>query len=319
MKSKNHIDELLSGYLDDELTPREKTQLRRLLTNDPSIARRLEQIQRIRGLYRALPVAQAPPDLRDRVTALLERRTLLEQNAVVSTAEQRRGAMSLFARKFVAAAAMLALVALLGAVIYSIIVPQPQDGSLTAADPAMTVTPDEGRTVEPAPRVVAMGFTGRLELKTADLIAVDGVVNKAVAADTLIDSEIERLATTSRYALKCNPRSLDRLLAALAEAWPRVESARLFVETGTVDQPVVIESVTPVQVSQIASQDNPDKTIQVARNFATANSMTDDTGVGLVSPPLDTMPIPRPRQASRQDADLDSGKVEIVILIESAN
>ncbi|HEX42656.1 MAG TPA: hypothetical protein ENN81_11460 [Phycisphaerales bacterium] len=319
MKSKNSIDELLSGYIDDALTPREKTQVRRLLTNDPSIARRLEQLQRIRGLYRALPVAQAPADITGRVTSLLERRTLLEQNSVVSAVEQRRGAVSLFFRKFVAAAAMFALVALLGAVIYSIIAPQPQEGSSVAGDPATMVTPDEGRPVESAPRVVAMGFTGRLELKTADLIAIDGLVNKAVAADTLIESEIERLATTSRYSLKCNPRSLDRLLAGLVEAWPKVQSARLVIETGTADNTVVIESVTPIQVSQIASQDNPDKTIQVARNFATANRMTDDTGVGLVSPPLDNMPIPRPRLTSRQDADLDSGKVDLVILIESVN
>jgi len=211
------------------------------------------------------------------------------------------------------------LVALLGAVIYSIVAPQPQGGGLVAVDSGTTVAPDEGRPVEPVPSVVAMGFTGRLEIKTADLISIDGLVSKAVAADTLIASEIERLATTTRYSLRCNPRSLDRILAGLAEAWPKVQSARLVVETGRTDSGVVIESVTPIQVSQIASQDNPDKTIQVARDFALANRLTDDTGVGLVSPPLDSLPIPRPRLTSRQDADLDSGKVDLVILIESVN
>ncbi len=316
MKPKNNIDELLSGYIDEELTPRQTTQVRRLLANDASVAERLKQLQRIRGLYQAMPVVEAPADIADRVTSLLERRTLLEQNTVVSVDRQRRGAASLFIRKFMAAAAMIALVGLLGVVIYSIVAPEPGPGTTVAVDPG---NPDSGTGVEPAPAVktiVAMGFTGRLELHTANLMAIDGLVNKAVTSDPLIESQIERLATTSQYTIKCTPRSLDQLLIRLQDSWSELESARLIVETGTVGKTVVIESVTPKQVSEVAQQDNADTTIKVAKDFARVNSLTGEIVPGPFNPEISNLPIPRPRTAS-SDADLDKGQVDLVILIET--
>lgn len=67
MKDEAHINNLLNGYIDDELTTRQQTELKRLLLNDPELAGRLDKMQRCQQLVKMSPEEKAPADMLDRV------------------------------------------------------------------------------------------------------------------------------------------------------------------------------------------------------------------------------------------------------------
>ncbi len=126
MKPNPNLDELLSSFMDGELSPRQRTEVQRLAAHDPQVARRLQQLQNCRTLYTALPVAKAPGDLLEQVKASLERQTLLQRQPVAG--RHSLGAWHLAFRRFVAAAAMIALMGVLGVVVYEIVSPNPWAG-----------------------------------------------------------------------------------------------------------------------------------------------------------------------------------------------
>ena len=73
----NHIDrpgleELLGAYIDDELSERQRTQVKRLVKNDEKIAEELRCLQKQKELLAALPVASAPVDMLNGVKAAVE-------------------------------------------------------------------------------------------------------------------------------------------------------------------------------------------------------------------------------------------------------
>ena len=121
MKEKIDIDKLLNGFIDGELTPRETTKVQRLIAHDTQVAERLGQLQKCKMLVSSLPVAEAPIDMVDDIKGLLERRSLLGhlQEQIGLT----EGAKQLFIRKVLTVAAMFSLIAVLGVVIYTIVVP----------------------------------------------------------------------------------------------------------------------------------------------------------------------------------------------------
>ena len=119
--SEGRIDELLNGYIDDELAVRQRTEVERLVAHDPKIERRLHELQKCRTLLASLPCAEAPPQI------LREVKISLASTAAIyaqSSYGRRMGRIHLLARRMVSAAAMLGLVGLLAAVIYTIIAPQ---------------------------------------------------------------------------------------------------------------------------------------------------------------------------------------------------
>ena len=44
MKQNQNIDELLNGFIDEELTTRQHTEVKRLIKNDAQIAKRLKEL-----------------------------------------------------------------------------------------------------------------------------------------------------------------------------------------------------------------------------------------------------------------------------------
>ena len=82
----------------------------------------LKELQKYKMLLGSLPQAQAPAHLFENVRASLERSVLLDEYH--GKARAKAGAVHLFARRMVAAAAMIALVGVLGFVIYNIVKPE---------------------------------------------------------------------------------------------------------------------------------------------------------------------------------------------------
>ena len=76
--SKTEIDELLTACLDDALTQRQQTELKRLLQHHPEMTEQLRMMERQRQLLCSLPIETAPSTLIDDVKARLERNLILE-------------------------------------------------------------------------------------------------------------------------------------------------------------------------------------------------------------------------------------------------
>jgi hypothetical protein len=277
MKEISNMDELLNSFIDGELPARQQTEVQRLVDHDEKIAQRLQQLQKCKMLLSSLPVTEAPPQILENVKASLARKPLLDESALRRT--ERAGTRHLLGRKLFAAAAMLGLVGILTAVVYTIVAPE-------------TVT--QGPVA-----VVAAPFSGRLELKTNDLPAVVGVINRAIEENIPSDEWIasDQNNVKEPHALICSSESFNLLLAELGNIWDKLDSAHFFVDTEVFGEQVVVDAVTAEQIAGIVNQDDSKRRIEVAKDFAVLNNMAehlpgreiltaiDDTTVGLITPP----------------------------------
>ena len=311
------IEKLLNGYIDGELTTRQQTEVKRLLANDSKLAQRLARLERCKMLISSLPQAEAPAGMVDDIKASLARRTLLGEQAVA--VGERAGARELFIRKVLTAAAMIALIAALGAVIYTIVAPEPAPTRPTVANLQPTV-PEPPRTV-----LAAAPFNGRLELKAAAYIEMDASINRAIEENGLVDClSRQRDDNRTTYVLSCGRKGLNQLLAQLDKNWEKLDSAALFVETDVFGDPVAVDAVTPEQVTQIASQNTLEKSIRLAKDFGLLNDVAeqmrskalfaDDKGPDLMAVPKPRLTGPLPAETTRGPA-ADRANVSFVIVL----
>lgn len=218
MKQKREnpdIEELLNSFIDGELTEREKTEVQRLVSHDAQVAQRLRELQTSKVLVSSLPRAEAPARILEQIKSSLETETISGRREWNEEHSDRRvGVRHLMVRKLLAAAAMVGLVAVLGSVIYTIVVP-------------------ESHPIPPVPTVAAVAavaFDGRLELKTDALITVNTFIDRAIEDNGLSDSiSVESQGGKRVYSLTCSREDLNLLLADLADVWESCNSTTLFV------------------------------------------------------------------------------------------
>jgi len=294
MKEIPNLDELLNSFIDEELPPRQQTEVQRLIAHDEKIAQRLRQLQKCKMLLSSLPVAEAPPQILENVKVSLARRSLLGEEP--SAFDERVGARHLLGRKVFAAAAMLGLVGILTAVVYTIVAPQPvtQGPVVERRD-----LPPKVDVLEPAPRLIAAPFSGRLELRTNYLPAVVSIINKAIEENIPSDEWIasDRSYVREPHALICSTESFNLLLSKLDNIWDKLDSAILLIDTEVFGEQVVVDAVTAEQIAGIVNQEDPQRRIKVAKDFAALNHITecmpgreiliaiDDTTVRFITPP----------------------------------
>lgn len=281
MKQNQNIEELLNGFLDNQLTQRQQTELKRLIKNDSKIAQQMAELQKCKSLLGALPAEQAPAELLGDIKATLERSSLLPQNATTADFDHRLGVRHLLFRKALAAAAMIALFAGLGAVIYSIVGPKNITKEnifstnwlkpTTKIEPAKetpTLT-TEGISQKP---LLAAAFNGTLELKTAQPGAIETIINTAIENNPLLTNikppRHSRNATT--FYLAADTESINLLLADMETLWKQIDSKILFVQTDK--GRIAIEKITIPQIAQITAQTQ--NSIELAKTFAEQNKIT---------------------------------------------
>lgn len=204
-----NIEELLNSYIDGELTERENTEVQRLISHDAQVAQRLRELQTSKILVSSLPRAEAPDRILDGVKASLETEVLSSERAWNEEPSGGRvGVRHLRIRKFLAAAAMVGLVAILGSVVY-------------------TIVERESPNIPPVPSVA---FDGRLELKTDAFSTVNTFIVRAIEDKGLSNSiSIESQSGKRVYSLTCSQEELNLLLANLTDAWESCNSTTLFV------------------------------------------------------------------------------------------
>jgi len=305
MKANRETDELLCSFIDGELPLRQQTEVQRLAARDPEVAERLRQLQNCKNLVSALPRAEAPEHMLEQIKVSLERKTLLEERpALIGT---RAGARHLKVRRFLAAAAMIALLGGLGAVIYQIVAPvsPPGSASMVASDDGPVVTTPTDATV------ATTGFSGTLELSTASFAQADAIVKAVIEENGLADlTESEMLNGMRVYHIEASRAGVHRLVADLDDIWQNSDSATLLVNTERFADPVVIEDVTQQQAARIIDQDSAQASVEMAQEIAVFNLFAGGTPGREVLPAagdgLDVavpMPgIPRPRMASNDPA-----------------
>jgi len=247
--SSGGIDELLNSFIDGELTAEQQTEVEQLIANDAKIVKRLRQLQQCKMLVGSLPHAEAPAEVLEGIKASLTGTT---PPAVEQTWDGGAAKKYLLVRRVLSAAAMIGLVAVLATVIY------------------MTLTP---RTSQERP-TTSIGFSGKLELKTSDLLAVSAFVNRAIEDRGLSDSvSPERRQDRRIYSLSCSMKDLNLLMVDLEHIWPELASATLSVYTEVFGEQVVVNSVTTQQIAHIAEQNNIERRIELAKDFAALNNM----------------------------------------------
>ena len=256
--SNERIDELLNSYIDDELTIERQAEVERLIDQDAKIAQRLRQLQKCQILVGSMPYAEAPASVLEGVKASLAGRALPGEEKPAY--EQQAGKKYVRLRKVLAAAAMIALAAVLSAVIHRIV--------------PLRNAPERSAT-----RVVAAsGFSGRLELKTSSLKAVDAFIKSAIDNNNDLSASTNSEGRQSRhiYSLECTSQGLSALLSDLDNIWSELDSATLFVNTENFVTHTVVDAVTTKQIAEIAGQDSSERRIELAKDFAVLNNIAEN-------------------------------------------
>ncbi len=284
MKEEMNIDELLNSFLDGEATEQERTEVERLIAHDAKVAKRLAELERCRMLVGSLPYAEAPAEILEEIKASVGKMPVRTFEA--EAFEERKGAKHLLIRQVVSAAAMVALVAVLGVVIYTILVPESSSERPMAADdlrlPAKKIEVEPGgaarrlvaRAEKPTEGIekIPGGFSGRLELKTKALIAADASVNRAIEDSGLTQYGVSGRDERQRvYTVAGSREAVNLLLSDLGNIWGRFDSASLLVETEQAGERVVVDNVKTEQIAEILKQDSSEGRIRVAKDIAAFN------------------------------------------------
>ncbi len=272
------IDELLNSYIDGELDARHKTQVKRLMKNDKKIAERLQELKNCRMLVSSLPYTEAPPELLGNIKTALEENKLPVQ-PIIERRQQVKldGTKHLLFRRLTAAAAMVALVGVLAAVIYSILAPETPITRPVYVEQPTAVQPIEVAVAEKPleAAVPAEEFTGRLELKTSSPSEALAFINKSIELNIPADEQAATATDRPRksFTLFCSRQNLRSLLADIGTIWDKFDSATLFIDTD--EGQIVIGAVAPEQIVEIAKQDDVETRIKAAKYFAVMNNMTE--------------------------------------------
>jgi hypothetical protein len=309
MRENPNIDELLNGFIDGELTARQHTEVQRLIAHDAQIAGRLRELEKCKMLVGSLPYAEAPAETAELIKASLERRILFGQQP--EPFGEREGARHLLVRKVLAAAAMIGLVAVLGAVVYTIVAPESaMDRPIAVEDwrqPRREVEVGKAVPSLTATAEKSVAFNGRLELKTGDLVAVDAFINRAIEDNGLLEKVSPKVeGGNSVYTLSCSQGALSLLLADLESVWDRFDSAALFVETDQLAEQVVVDAIAAEQIVEIVNQGTLEKRVEMAKDFSVLNKMTEllpgkEILAAIDGSGPDLITIPKPVLTSREE------------------
>lgn len=282
---KPSLDELLSDYLDGQLSERRHNEIKRMVGHDPELAARLDTLARQRDLLQAMPVEKAPSGLAQDILACLERRFLLEQYPKITRTSA--GAKQLFARRVVTAAAILLPIGVLALVLWQILGPFPlPDGWFGGArngGQGLVLDAPVGSDPLPVPTVPYARFSAVLELQTDQTRAVRSHLEKVIFTNGLQElcPPPRHEGATWTYVIRGPSARVGALLDDLRDAWSLCGGAGLTLHGPEVTQAVRIDRVTIGQIQSLLAQPSDLQRLWTAERFARLNA------VRPVFPPVD--------------------------------
>jgi hypothetical protein len=323
---KPEIEELLSCYLDGELSERQCNEVKRLLKHDDEVARMYNGMQKQKQLLNSFPVDAAPETLLDDVKASLERNMLLRQAG--QTIQEVVSSRNLMLRRILTVAAMLLLpVGLLTLVVFTIITPPgPDRGAVTSGiegpEGAQPGTIIETLTSDNTSGILVFDnthFNAALQFRTAEFDAVNSFIEKAVYRNGLADSTISALQDgTKNYRTTSTPKLMEALLRDMEKVWPKCSSSRLTVYDIQARPAAVVENISAEQVLTIFEQSAPAVRIALAKNFASSTSTFDslEGDVGFdPSAPIKPL-LTGPEEQAIEDQTLDDERITLIITVD---
>ncbi len=287
--SSQDIDRLLNSYIDGELPAKQLAEVQRLLAGNRKLAQRLEDIRKCSTLLQTVPFVEAPAEVKHNIKTAVQKRILLSRKPQAVAAPS--GIRHLMLRKALTAAAMFALVAVLAAVVYTIMGPQ-RGGEGPVAESTPVRTPDASDVVARTPDVEA-----RLELTTSAFVEAAASINRAVR-DTALDEfvNIDRMRAGATYVFNCPHGKLADLFERLSTDWPKFDSSRLVLKADVPTNQIEVSGIEAGQINQILAQRSEQRRIRAARYFAMSNGTpdagSDDQNADV--PDWENMTIPQP-------------------------
>jgi hypothetical protein len=292
MKDMEQIEELLNSYIDGELDERKTNEVKRLIDHDKEIFDIYDSLKRYKNLMDSVSQIPCPDGLGDSINKQLERQILLADTSVYSHSAGRR---HLILRRFMTAAAMIALAAVLSFVILDIFIPKssrdkffantmrkktfkevlyekpfPSEAapdeiaSLPAPKQNIPITPVRGNDVP----LVAV-----LTLETKSPIEIDWLVAKAMTTTGIFNqtTAIDRQPGSVKYVINCNNESAANLLAELSFIWPQCRNAKLDIGTDQAGKYITVNNVSAQQTLAICKADTYPARLKMANDLAAVN------------------------------------------------
>jgi len=292
--SKFHkdIDELLSCYIDGELSERECTEVKRLMQHDKRIAGRLSSLRKQKQLLNNLPVALTAAAMFMLVAIL----AVVVFNVLMPDAGLREP-----------------------------VAIQPADSLQDAGGNKEAFA--ESTAVEPDATPDYYPFRAALELASYDSIAVNGFIAKAIYSNGLVDNTIpERQPTLSTYHITCTTAQIVTLLTDLEAVWDKCGKTSLTIYAEDQDSEIMINNITSSQAIAVFAEYKPNERTELAQNYADFNALIQDSGAGSdfalsrdeeqFVPSVPIKPeLTRPEPPVRQDQPQTSQSVNLIITV----
>ncbi|MCF7955731.1 MAG: hypothetical protein K9M75_08020 [Phycisphaerae bacterium] len=291
-ESKQNIDELLSDYVDGELSKRKYNELKRLMEHDPELAEKFSQLEKQRQLLNAMPVETAPEGLFDAVIASQERKFILNEYSAASG--ESEGIKHLMFRRALTAAVIFVLFGGLIGLIAHIVAPveqtEPQNYAADNGGQEDTLLPPLNNIDVPVAAADTPVFRASLDLRTEQAIAMNSYIMKSIFTHDLngFTDPPENKGTSSTIRITCGIDSIVELLADLESEWDKCREANLSVYDHALAKEIVIEKISSTQLLRIFKEDKFYTRMQISRDYADFNKLNPYGSVRLASNDTET-------------------------------
>ncbi len=329
---KKKLDELLSAYLDEELSPRKQTEVKRLLKHDENVLRRFNELKSCRDLIAALPEEQPPGDILSQVQEKLDQRSLIE--ICNSDFDRTKGVKYFRIKKSISIAAMLVLVGVLAMIVYSIMVSGPGKKNLagtwdqeieikpvTSEPVKIKVVSNENVDTKPVIKEKKK-LSGGLELMTvsSNFKGVDAFIKRAMVDSKIMIVEFPvNDSEQGFYTVKCSKESMSMFLADMSGIWDKFDSSVLKVRLEN-DNEIVVNDVTALQINAVMIESDSEIAMSKAREYATLNDLSQFSPKRMFTnagkPNINEIPIPKPNLTGNGPAVDPNNNSEDIDLVE---
>lgn len=272
-------DEMLSRYIDDRASERERTEVKRLAANDKEFAQRLAQMQNQKALLNNLPVAKAPAWLNEEIKMSLERKLLLNEQPTFT--DEVAGHRNLFFKRFATAAIILVLAGGLMYMVLQAFTPATDaykeqrlaHNTNTEKTTTRAIT-HEDTLVKEAYKNQQPVFTASLELSSNDPEGMNNYINKVAYIYDIEDNIFKDVQDDKTfYHVTASVNQVRSLVNELAVVWGECQNTKLTAYGLSGQKDIIIDNISSAQVLAIFKQDTATDKIAVARDFSDFNAV----------------------------------------------
>lgn len=266
---QEQIKELFNSYIDNELSERKRNEVKRLMDNDPKVRTYVERLEKLKKLVASVEGVSAPDGIEQAVRDRIERRLILNEydRSTKEVVGQRHHRF----RRMMGIAAMIALFAFLGVIVFQVISPSSssQDVPLTALKDIEPLMRSELEELEKAD-------VYNLNLKTENVRKLAGVIDQALDNKDLADGTVKRLLGNSYvYEIQCTSVQAENILVQMGENWSQIQGSEFYFDLdGDAPQQIKLTDVSYDQAAAIVASQDDALRLQKAERFAKAKDVS---------------------------------------------